>query len=227
MIRGWLHVTSGMPGGDRKSSQKRFESAPRKSAYDEWLKDLKAKHPWQSGPTEVTDKTNNFSPTKINESSYTYLGCTDSDTITSKFDRQIVPATAYPLSLQVVNPIAGLPPPSDSILWGSSKGKLIDSHQKITVPYISIIDQILPLPQILSVVHSGEYFQISQIFQIFKYPNIQIFQLLNTEYQTPSLPQILLFIIPTITYFCFRNPRMVFTNHSTHYQCPCGHSLQA
>jgi len=32
---------------------KKFESASYKSAYDSWIKALKAKIPWQLGPTEV------------------------------------------------------------------------------------------------------------------------------------------------------------------------------
>jgi hypothetical protein len=51
------------------------ETASHKMAYDHWVKDLKAKNPWQLGPTEGESfADDSFSLTKLNDTNFTYLG---------------------------------------------------------------------------------------------------------------------------------------------------------
>jgi hypothetical protein len=142
---------------DQRLSHKQCESAPHKSAYDKWVKGFKAKNPWQSGPTEVIGVASNFSPAKINYSSYMYLGCADSDTYSRNYDCSINHLVIPSLSMRVHKPIASLPTSSTNFQKRLTTGKPQDTDYTMLCSTSFNLDNILPEPQTSPVKHSGKY----------------------------------------------------------------------
>ncbi len=71
---------------DRRVSHKKFELPVHRSAYDTWIKALKAKIGWQLGPTEdVHDIASSVDYHKIDITNYSYLSCADSSVAAISF----------------------------------------------------------------------------------------------------------------------------------------------
>jgi hypothetical protein len=85
-----------------------------------------------------------------------YLGCADSDIVTSDIDSSIAPASAGSKFSRVDKPIAGVPPSRDPLWGGFSTGKPNDVQHETIESVHSLIDQILPDPQMSPVIQSGE-----------------------------------------------------------------------
>ncbi len=194
----------------RKGSHKKFESNAHKTAYGTWVKALKAKAPWQLGPTGDEENKSSVSYDKINIATLLYPGCADSSVPTFSCFDDNGPRTSLPRSgnssqaknydeitkripPRILKPIAGLPSQQDKIIE-----KFTGEHLHPT-PHPSLqnsfVETLLPCNQISPVHLSGKWLfkNFSKMYSdtLFKYSQINIHQIqkfaLTSTYRDPGM----------------------------------------